>query len=48
MTTTISLLKSQGIFTEGVALGILLLLMAFVLQWICDMLQREEQEDENY
>ena len=48
MTTTISLLKSQGIFTEGVALGILLLLMAFVLQWICDMLHREEQEDENY
>ena len=35
MTTTISLLKSQGIFTEGVALGILLLVMAFILQWVC-------------
>ena len=44
MTTTISLLKSQGIFTEGVALGIL----AFILQWICDILQREESENENY
>ncbi|MEF9941114.1 MAG: ABC transporter permease [Lachnospiraceae bacterium] len=48
MTTAISLLKSQGIFTEGVALGIVLLLMAFVLQWICDILQKEEAEDENY
>lgn len=48
MTTTISLLKSQGIFTEGVALGVLLLVMAFVLQWICDLLQKEETEDENY
>lgn len=48
MTTTISLLKSQGIFTEGVALGIMLLVMAFILQWICDLLQKEEDEDENY
>lgn len=48
MTTTISLLKSQGIFTEGVALGVLLLVMAFVLQWVCDMLQKEEEQDENY
>ena len=48
MTTTISLLKSQGIFTEGVALGILLLVMAFVLQWVCDILQKEEEQDENY
>lgn len=48
MTTAISLLKSQGIFTEGVALGMVLLIMAFILQWICDMLQKEETEDENY
>lgn len=48
MTTTISLLKSQGIFTEGVGLGILLLLMAFVLQSLCDMFQKEEGQDENY
>lgn len=44
MTTAISLLKSQGIFTEGIALGVLLLLMAFVIQWLCDFLQREERE----
>ena len=48
MTTTISLLKSQGIFTEGVPLGILLLVKAFILQWICDLLQKEGEEDENY
>lgn len=44
MTTAISLLKSQGIFTEGIALGVLLLLMAFVIQWLCDFLQRGERE----
>ena len=48
MTTTISLLKSQGIFTEGVSLGILLLVMAFILQCLCDFFQREEVQDENY
>ncbi len=48
MTTTISLLKSQGIFTEGVGLGILLLVMAFILQCLCDFFQSGEVQDENY
>ncbi len=48
MTTTISLLKSQGIFTEGVLLGSILLVMAFILQWIADILQKERVENENY
>ncbi|MBQ6900282.1 MAG: ABC transporter permease [Firmicutes bacterium] len=48
MTTAISLLKSQGIFTEGVALGLVLLVMAFIIQWFCDFLQKEESADENY
>lgn len=48
MTTTISLLKSQGIFTEGVGLGVLLLVMAFILQCLCDFFQREEVRDEDY
>lgn len=48
MTTTISLLKSKGIFTEGVGLGVLLLVMAFILQCLCDFFQREEAQDENY
>lgn len=48
MTTTISLLKSQGIFTEGLTLGVLLLLMAFVIQSLADFFQRGESSDENY
>lgn len=48
MTTTISLLKSQGIFTEGILLGSILLVMAFILQWIADVLQKEHVENENY
>ena len=44
MTTAISLLKSQGIFTEGIALGVVLLVMAFVIQWLCDFLQRGEEK----
>lgn len=42
MTTAISLLKSQGIFTEGIALGIVLLAMSFLVQLICDFLRKEE------
>lgn len=48
MTTAISLLKSQGIYTEGIALGLVLLVMAFIIQWLCDFLQKEESADENY
>lgn len=48
MTTAISLLKSQGIFTEGVTLGFILLLMAFILQWMADYFRKEEISDENY
>ncbi len=48
MTTAISLLKSQGIFSEGIALGVMLLLIAFILQWITDFLRKEEIVDENY
>lgn len=48
MTTTISLLKSQGIFTEGLMLGVLLLIMAFVIQSLADFFQKGEKTDENY
>ena len=48
MTTAISLLKSQGIFTEGIALGMILLIMAFIVQWMGDYLRREEDTHENY
>ena len=48
MTTAISLLKSQGIFTEGLTLGVLLLIMAFLLQCLVDFLRKESKEYENY
>lgn len=48
MTTAISLLKSQGIFTEGIALGLVLLIMAFIIQWLCDFLRKEDEANENY
>lgn len=47
MTTTISLLKSQGIFKEGLVLGGILLCMAFVLQSLADFFRKEESTDEN-
>ena len=48
MTTAISLLKSQGIFTEGIWLGVILLVMAFVVQWLADFFHKEEWQNENY
>ncbi|MGI6721030.1 MAG: ABC transporter permease [Anaerovoracaceae bacterium] len=48
MTTAISLLKSQGIFTQGIGLGVLLLVMAFVLQSLADAFQKGRITDENY
>lgn len=48
MTTAISMLKSQGIFTEGITLGIVLLIFAFLLQWAAESFQKRETEDENY
>ncbi len=48
MTTMISLLKSQGIYSEGIGLGLLLLIIAFILQSIGDYLRKEQVRDENY
>lgn len=48
MTTTISLLKSQGIFKEGLLLGMLLLIMAFILQSLADFFRKERSSNENY
>ena len=48
MTTMISLLKSQGIYSEGIGLGILLLIMAFILQTLADHVRKEQIRDENY
>lgn len=48
MTTAISTLKSAGIFTDGIYLGLILLAMAFILQTVADYLRKEDQFDENY
>lgn len=48
MTTAISMLKSEGIFTQGVTLGLLLLVFAFLLQWAAELFQKREIENENY
>ncbi len=48
MTTAISTLKSAGIFTEGILLGVLLLVIAFGIQWLADFFRRESVADENF
>ena len=48
MTTMISLLKSQGIYSEGIGLGLMLLAIAFILQTLGDHLRKEQIRDENY
>ena len=48
MTTAISLLKSQGIYSEGIMLGIILLIMAFIVQTIAEHFKKEDIYDENF
>ena len=48
MTTAISTLKGAGEYYEGVFLGVVLMLMAFVVQTLADHFQREATGDENY
>jgi tungstate transport system permease protein len=48
MTTAISTLKSAGIFTDGIVLGIILLVMAFVIQTAADRLRKQVSYDDNY
>lgn len=48
MTTAISTLKSAGEFEAGIVLGVVLMIMAFVVQSAADWLRKEADEDENY
>ena len=48
MATSISLLKSQGIFTEGIFLGVILLLISFILQLLVEYFRKEETFNENF
>ena len=48
MTTAIATLQSAGVFTDGIFLGVILLIMAFILQSLADLVRKEELIDENY
>ena len=48
MTTAITMLRSMGDFSQGITLGILLLLIAFTLQSLSDLFRREEKTEENF
>jgi len=48
MTTAISMLRSMGDFSQGITLGILLLVIAFILQSLSDLLRRDEKSEENF
>ncbi len=48
MTTAISLLKSQGIFSEGIFLGASLLLISFVIQSLADFFRKETLNVDNF
>ena len=48
MTTAISTLKSAGVFTDGIVLGVILLVIAFVIQTVADRLRKQVSYDENY
>ena len=48
MTTAITMLRSMGDFSQGITLGILLLVIAFTLQSLSDLLRRNEKTEENF
>lgn len=48
MTTAITLLRNNGSYAEAIFLGVVLLVVAFVIQTAADFLRREERADENF
>jgi len=47
MTTAISMLRNTGDFGRGITLGVLLLVIAFILQSLSDLLHKGEAPEEN-
>jgi tungstate transport system permease protein len=47
MTTAISMLRNTGDFAQGITLGVMLLVIAFILQSLSDLLFRGDTSDEN-
>jgi len=48
MTTAITMLRNMGDFSQGITLGILLLIIAFTLQSFSDLLRKNEKHEENF
>ena len=47
MTTAISLMRNMGNYTEAITLGVVLLLLAFLIQSLSDILHKDRQGEEN-
>ena len=47
MTTAISMLRNMGDFSQGITLGIMLLIIAFILQCLSDVLHKGDPVEEN-
>jgi tungstate transport system permease protein len=47
MTTAISMLRNMGDFSQGITLGVLLLVIAFILQSLTEIFHKEEVPQEN-
>jgi tungstate transport system permease protein len=47
MTTAISMLRNTGDFGQGITLGVLLLIIAFILQSLSDFFRKEDYPEEN-
>ena len=47
MTTAISMLRNTGNFAQGITLGVLLLIIAFILQSLSALLHKDERLEEN-
>jgi tungstate transport system permease protein len=48
MTTAITMLRNMGDFSQGITLGIILLLIAFIIQSLSDLLHKGEAVEENF
>ena len=48
MTTAIATLQSAGVFKDGVMLGAILLVMAFIVMVVADRVRKEDVYDENF
>ena len=48
MTTAISLMRNKGEYSEAITLGVILLILAFVLQSVSDFLHKDEWTLENF